>query len=357
MLAHQPIDTIRIERYKALADLSLQGCGRVTVIGGRNNVGKTSILEALFVFIDRNNPKAMLRPFSWRGLAGWAARRDEFFDAVFTGFKREKPIKIEFRRGANLESLELAVAASGTVPPKPSPMGDQIEEASTLAEATPAFGLQVSYRGLDGTKLQNTVLVPQIEWQFPTGLGPTTGVVYLGIRSLSPDEDPDRFAYLDVHNRTHEAVEFLQIFVPELRQISAVQLGDKVLLWADVGLPRKVPVALLGEGTSRLLSMFLAITAARDGVALLDEIGIGVHHSMLERMWSALHDAAVRNNSQIFATSHSQEVLDAAPAAMRSVSDPDLVYFRIERVDDSLQAVRYSTAEMAAAASNHWEVR
>jgi AAA15 family ATPase/GTPase len=43
------IKNLRIKNFKALSELNINDISRVNLIGGCNNVGETSLLEAFFV--------------------------------------------------------------------------------------------------------------------------------------------------------------------------------------------------------------------------------------------------------------------------------------------------------------------
>jgi len=62
------ITKLKIDGFKGFKQLEISKLSRITLLGGRNNVGKTSILEALFMFYDRLNPQMILRQFAWRGI-------------------------------------------------------------------------------------------------------------------------------------------------------------------------------------------------------------------------------------------------------------------------------------------------
>ena len=55
------------------------------------------------------------------------------------------------------------------------------------------------------------------------------------------------------------------------------------MMYADIGMERKIPVALVGEGMSRLLSIILAIATAKNGIVLIDEVDAGIHHSRMAK--------------------------------------------------------------------------
>ena len=50
-----------IKNFKCFKQLTLPDLGRITIVGGKNNVGKTALLESLFLFFDRTSPNMVLR--------------------------------------------------------------------------------------------------------------------------------------------------------------------------------------------------------------------------------------------------------------------------------------------------------
>ena len=65
---------LHIQNFKKLKDMRVSGLERLTVVGGMNNVGKTSFLEAVWVLLSRLDAGMLMQPLVWRGLShvgGW----------------------------------------------------------------------------------------------------------------------------------------------------------------------------------------------------------------------------------------------------------------------------------------------
>ncbi len=62
------INSFSVKGFKQFDSLSIRGIKPITLIGGRNNCGKTSLLEALFMFYGRVDPRVISRELSWRGM-------------------------------------------------------------------------------------------------------------------------------------------------------------------------------------------------------------------------------------------------------------------------------------------------
>ena len=57
-----------IDNFRGFKNLTLNSLKRVNLISGKNNVGKTSLLEALFIHCGAFNPDLILRVNAFRGI-------------------------------------------------------------------------------------------------------------------------------------------------------------------------------------------------------------------------------------------------------------------------------------------------
>ena len=120
-----------------------------------------------------------------------------------------------------------------------------------------------------------------------------------------------------------------------------------------------MPIKVMGGGMVRLASIVLALSDAHNGIVLIDEIENGLHYSILPDVWKAIERAADDFNVQVFATTHSLEMIRAAHEAFK---DDDPYDFRLIRLDrstktDEIYATTYDKEGMAAAVELNAEVR
>jgi AAA15 family ATPase/GTPase len=59
---------LQISNFRSVKDLSLDGFSRVNLFTGKNNCGKTTILEALFVLSGMSNPNLPITINTFRDL-------------------------------------------------------------------------------------------------------------------------------------------------------------------------------------------------------------------------------------------------------------------------------------------------
>ena len=125
------------------------------------------------------------------------------------------------------------------------------------------------------------------------------------------------------------------------------------MIWGDIGLSELVPLPLLGDGIARLARVVLGLAQAEGGVLLVDEIENGIHHSILPKMWHVIDEASKQFATQLFATTHSFECLEAADATV----GPQLALHRLELDDLHSKCVTYARDDIKAAVRHGLEVR
>ena len=123
---------------------------------------------------------------------------------------------------------------------------------------------------------------------------------FLGARvPINPSEDAQKFGQLDILGKQENIVDFLRIIEPDLKSLSSVAMGDSSLIHGDIGLSRKIPVAYMGDGAARLLSVILAIASSQNGTVFIDECENGIHYSAMPKVWEAIAKAAREYDCQI----------------------------------------------------------
>nr|MCU0427951.1 ATP-binding protein [Candidatus Kapabacteria bacterium] len=142
-------------------------------------------------------------------------------------------------------------------------------------------------------------------------------------------------------------------------KIVGIQLGlnDSVLF--DIGLPRLVPLHVMGDGMRQTLSILATIATSRNEIVFIDEIDNGLHYSTLSILWEAILKAAKEFNVQIFATTHSYECLAAlARVQEANLFGEDIVrVFRLERDGEEHRAVKIDGEDLRIMIGNNWELR
>jgi AAA domain, putative AbiEii toxin, Type IV TA system/AAA ATPase domain len=346
--------------FRSLKKVSLDGLARLNIISGPNNSGKTTLLEALFIFSGNFNPALVIGLSALRGMSSITVSHGVGAEAVwadvFRNFDTATPISFTASEGggrektvtlrALTEARELANIPLGVVPAPLSGQGDLLAEdigriALTAPTASPQV-LQLHYTDTDGNSANHYLIVESTGVRVsPFAPAPPFNAQYVGPGQLQPIDAVQRFSDLEVRGLGKEIVAGLQRLEGRLTDLaSTFTAGVPGIACRMEGLQRMVPVHLMGQGFAHALGIALSISTNQSGVVLIDEIENGIHCAVLPQMWGIVSEFARRFDVQVFATTHSRECIAAALEALPRGSD-ELRLVRMHNENGSPAATMY----------------
>ncbi len=157
------------------------------------------------------------------------------------------------------------------------------------------------------------------------------------------------FSKLEEAGGQDKVVALLRDVEPRLQAISVAASDHGPYLHADLGLGRRMPCSFLSDGFTRFPLLAMRMFKARSGMMLIDEIESSFHRSVLDRVFAFVRDAARELDVQLFATTHSWEILEAARSAFAASKPYELAVHRLAH--DGERAVAHHLGEGAIEAA------
>jgi AAA domain, putative AbiEii toxin, Type IV TA system/AAA ATPase domain len=354
--------SLSIKNYRTFDRITLHEFNRVNLIAGRNNVGKTALLEALYLLLGEVNASLVLNVNAFRGLNVLKGNLQEIGDwlwpPLFHDFRTKELIDIEgaWEDGSKRRlQISLVPLASAVVP-----IGAQAGTGTDVsANGLVSRALQLEYSPDSDERRVGRMYIEEKGIRFePPAVSPSIPGFFLPARaSPTLEEDARNFGQLEVTKEPYDLLDALRIIEPTLTSLRTIPSPGGTIIYGDVGLSRMLAFALLGDGFSRLASILVKIANARNGVVLVDEIENGFHHSVLVGVWKVIAKAARQFNAEIFATTHSYECITAAHEAFESSEQYDLRLHRLARVKGNIEVGTYDRETLPAAMKFFMEVR
>ena len=352
--------SIRVRNFRALRDLKVAPLRRINLIAGENNSGKSSLLEAIFLLACAGNPQTAVNPNVIRGidsgvgvsLAGMLPVGERTpWKEIFSDLDMSRTIEItgHYPPIGQLEvkitserptTTEISLGGAGDVP---------------ITNLRNERALIFRYIGPDGTRVEGHIRMKGqgIEISQPAIDVPFNATI-LSSRIGNTQEDAMRLGKLRTQKRSHLLLEALRVVEPNLQSIEDSSASGTPMIWGDVGLSELIPLPVMGEGMTRIARLVLAISSSQSGVVLVDEVENGLHHKVLPKVWEVVDTAAKQFDTQIFATTHSGECIQAAH---ESLDGDDFRLHRLEIVDSVLGSATYTPEAISAAIKHDLEVR
>lgn len=338
---------LRIQNYRCFDELAIAPLGRVNLLGGKNNVGKTALLEAILLLQTPVAPSAINVLQQTRSLGGTLADPWTWL-LLFPEGRAQSPIHLQADSPAGAEDLTIGFSSPEWM----------ILSGESATGARPAFSVELTYQGSRG-RGTSRVEVDAGEAHVaraPIAVAPPTRY-YPASRRPNPDDENRRFTQIELEGRQEELLAVLRLLEPRLRRLQLLSISGETILFGDLGLKQPLPVRLMGDGFGRLLALLLGILTAPGAIVLIDEIENGVHYTNLVDVWTALGEAARRADVQLFATTHSWECIVAAQRAFHDAGGETFRFHRIERADTAIRAFTYDPDAFVAAVDMGMEVR
>lgn len=351
------LKSLHIQDFRGFRDLRLN-LKPVTVITGANNVGKTAVLEALYLLCSRHNTKSATDVHQMRNIGliagdpreawGWLLpSRDLSRTATFSvtsddGVERSLEISVEEPSQTRIPIANLEGAPGGQGDRQPG-----VQLRFTMRDAGESVGALTSQFLDEG----------EIEAQRSKRRG--TPPCYL----LTPFPGVDAvaatmFTKLQDSGRESIVAEALRILDSRIEEIRLGHVGGHSTFRCRLeGDNAMVPLTAMGSGMGRLLAMILQAATLTEGLLLFDEIESGFHHSRLEKIWQALQHTVSNTGTQIVATTHSYECLTALSGAFAHETDDQVQVLRLEFAESGVAAVEVPLSSLAAAIEHSLEVR
>jgi len=355
--------SIHIENFRCLHRFELNSLARVNLIAGKNSVGKTALLEAIFLLMGAENIELILRISHFRGIRDLKGELVSILELLwaplFYNLNIQKKIKVVAQVARNKQlSVELGVAQADS-------QILNIGNGSQAASIRPGLGLgQVLtqiYINEQGHKKEFKMSFAKGELSIEPGASspPFPGYFLTSQSSASQEEAAQLFGKLVRSKQVDQLalVEVLKIIEPRLRELDVVPSAGSSMIYGDIGLDQMLPLSLMGDGMSRVMGILLRIANASGGLVLIDEIENGLHYSILEKFWRAIDSAARIFNTQVIATTHSYECIREAYTAFRESDDGDFRFHRLDRIDEKVESATYDQEALGAALNAEFEVR
>jgi AAA15 family ATPase/GTPase len=367
--------SITIKNFRGIKELTIDDFKQVNLFVGANNSGKTSVLEALFIALNPNNPGLFNIANIQRGLLEVKPNQpkqthinayESSLKVLFHNLNFELPISIQSSFISLKEEREIYIKPIISTGSLSEIDGNISSAASTeIKERWAGLDFEFSCTGLDRKnkqeffKFRSQALLTAFNStvaanQMLEGIGVKSEQNNEYVNKLNENKIKQRTGRFISHNfgstslldiesqfnkikqkkKKNEFVKILQKIEPKIQDID---FTDSFII--DIGLTEMIRLETLGQGTVKLFALACMLIADEqnivDGVLFIDELENGFHHSSQKTVWDFLFKLAEEKNIQIFATTHSEDCVKAftgvAENMYKNASRNKAILYRLEK--------------------------
>ncbi len=285
------INTIAIKDFKCFKDFQADGFGRVNLIGGKNNVGKTAFMEACYVNVYGQNIKGLSH--SLQGIK----------------FMRENINILENEQINNTKKF-LEQSNNIFVTSNMNQIHFRIDENEGVKKYHFEFNNQTidvnkNDFSFESGKIQNIIFIDNFGF-----CNSQIKDAYL----LVQKQDKEQFLNNILHQFDNRIEKFIAGDVPQCRVN-----GE----WLEL--------TELGDGAKHLVSIVSSLFQCENGYLFIDEIDNGIHYTQLDELWEIILSVSKEQKVQVFATTHSKECIESFNRVQLKLQDKETYYFEMAR--------------------------
>ncbi|MBL7814259.1 MAG: AAA family ATPase [Saprospiraceae bacterium] len=316
------IEKLHIQNYRLFKDLKIEKLSQINLIGGKNNSGKTALLEALRI-LGANAHKLVINDI--------IANRGDFqlgdnscYKSLFS-FKSlpidEMVNKLKIN-GITIEEFGPEVEFDDSYK---NPLSDNFSPRNFT---------------LESDKLIHNPIIGNVLY-LPTSLDNVNDAKFWDKISLTPKEE--------------DVISILKIIDNRIKIVRYDSGNAKVLLEGE---PMPRLLKNLGEGVNRLFSLALALVNAQNKILLIDEFEVGLHHSIQKQLWKIIFEYAKKWDIQVFITTHSLDTVRSFAEVLDEYEGMGQ-YMRLQksRLSGDIEAVVYDKKSLDISIEQNFETR
>ena len=353
-MTREHLTHFKVGNFKRFDSLELTDIGQFNLIVGDNNVGKTSLLEALLfsenpamlfqtfhkLLIDRG---IYINPTFTYGSFGQIEQvfkpSENFLAYIFNTFKKPLVFNSLSENQKGPETISLSFKDSLEMPREKF---DQFSSDGFFAGM--GFHFESNKRYIES---QSNELIGRDIYRF---FSPEVSQLELPLLTVSRQVDKTLAdSYFKIIGTSRLAnknlVQNLKHLVPKIETIEARRIDntDYMMLGLE-GVDEYQPINIFGEGTIIFTNILLQIMKYRGKRLMIDEIDTGIHYSRMKKFLKTVFQVAQENDVQLFMTTHS---LECQQAFAEVFEESDMMQYQgkvrqftlLEKTDGQVKAV------------------
>lgn len=337
----------------------------ITIFGGKNNSGKSSLLEAILFVFSHHDPNCFFQMNFLRHMNDQPLFTPErLWEPLFYNFDTTQKLNIILENDES-ENNELVLQKNVSISSNNESNVNDVKN-TFIQTGTVAFNypLQFSYQSENIVEkgnysiFNNTVNINYTKKNEKDSANFKIVLIFKPETMMSANLLAQWFGQLVLNDKKELIIKALRVFDNNIIDVQTIVKGAFGYLYATFDDGRKIPVSYMGDGINRMLNMLLGIMSAPNGVVLIDEMENGFHYSMYQKLWEILGAAAIENNCQLIINTHSWDLLNGAVKGLKNDGLLDkLSYVRLGKSAEEIKAHIFDNSLVEFALKNEMEVR
>lgn len=366
------IESLKIKNFKNLNGLEIPHLSQINLISGKNNVGKSTLLEAIAIYY---NPSQIIEILEERGEFSSLRDKNEIeiinqntnaFSSLFTDRNEEVSENnvIEISDKNNSLSIKFSYYYTSIVEEKTYEIVKKINISNYIPDTNIEDVqkiIEITTQDLSKSILYLNLPTNSLFKRLDSNNNSNT-IIRLSTKLLNNIQIAQLFDKITLTEKEDDVIEALQIIEKNIERLVFIgenPYRDRVPIVKLRGNNKRFPLKSMGDGINHILSIILALVNCENGCLLIDEIDNGLHYSVQENLWRVIFDLAKKLNIQVFATTHSNDCINSFTEVLKEENNASIGgFYRMQkRKSGKIELVEYNAEELNSVSEHNIEIR
>lgn len=353
-----------IENFRCFDTFKMHNIKRINLIGGMNNAGKTALLEALF-FLDgmkRYKLSEMYKDIRPNKLPNNRQTKNTNWSFLFYEGRTDQFIKLKSKykssQTGSVYAKMLGASATNDFATAEKDEQSLVEKVSKYkAGAFLYTGTYINNRTTSYLRFKPVDISESVEKGLVNSnkdfcdetrqmLSELRGIKFISaFNILETMENISLFLHDLNTQHKNKLLSAFQLIEPTIEDINIEDVDNPFIRLIRKG--EHIPLALsyFGDAMVRIAVYTISIINNSNSIFLLDEVENGIHYTNQPKFWAWLFDLATEFDVQIFATTHSREMIEAyAQTAIEKGMEEEAGYYALYRTPTTNQVKNHQIA-------------
>ena len=374
------LNSLNIRNYRNLKELRVQSLGRINLITGKNNTGKSTILEAIAIYATKGDLTQLYQLLEERGenfrqlnspknsMEVNIRKLSSMFTNRNVGFNKNDSISISSlentlfgEQNSNDNSVSLRFVKYFDEIQKDI-QGNTTTRKRTLIENDLDIKLGNYKVGLEirvGTN--SSILSLDEDRPFRFGIhGNKESFQFIRTRNIDREINGKLWDNITLTEKEQFVIDALQIIEPTTERIAFIEENPRersaVIKLANTS--NVLPLRSMGDGINRILTIILALVNSDNGFLLIDEFENGLHYTVQEQLWNVIFKLSQKLNVQVFVTTHSEDCIKGFENILNSSNNTlEGKLIRLDNLNGQIKQIEFNAQELKIATDQNIETR
>lgn len=367
------IYSLKVHNYRNLVDLKINSLSQINLITGKNNTGKSTLLEAITLLVSKGDIKNILQILLERGehfrfsedyktTESSVKSLSSLFNDRIISFDNNDFIEISSSNNEKNNSNNVKFSLVKYI-------NEDDENLIVRKKVITNFdeddtNIKIGFKIEANNQTQIYTLTDGLD-RFVNRIGfkstdYTDIIKYVKTKNINKDTNSKLWDSIDLTPKEKYVIDALKIIEPRTEGITFKQVNREdrnpfIKLSNDNLI---IPLESMGDGINRILTIILSLVNSENGYFLIDEIENGLHHSVQEKLWKIIFNLSEKLNIQVFATTHSEDTIKSFENIINSSSNKiEGKLIRLENKNNSIRQIEFDANELKIATDNDIEIR